>query len=464
MNHPHPHVLAIPYPAQGHVLPLMELALCLVRQGIRVTFVNSEFDHKRVTKSLSQEDNVPAMMQLVSIPDGLESWEDRNDLIKLTLSVYQVMPANLECLIKSINQSDSDKITCIIADETMGWALEIAKKMRIKAVDFWPASASVLAQIFGIPKLMDDGIISSTGTVLKNQMVKLSPTMPEMKPEHLVWTCFSDLTLQKFSFDTFLKSNTIVKLADWFICNTSCELEAAAFTLFPQILPVGPLLASNRLGKSVGSFWPEDSDCLAWLDKQPPQSVIYVAFGSFTVFDPTQFRELALGLELINRPFLWVVRQDLTTETDNAYPEGFKDRIQGRGLLAGWAPQQQVLSHPSVACFLSHCGWNSTIEGLSSGVPFLCWPYFADQFLNEKYICDVWKIGLGFERDANGIIAREEIKNKIEQLLTVGEYKKRALKLKTKVINSVTKDGSSGKNFNNLVQWIKAEKNYSCSG
>ncbi|KAL3525862.1 hypothetical protein ACH5RR_014234 [Cinchona calisaya] len=454
-----PHVLAIPYPAQGHVLPLMDLALCLVRHGIRVTFVNSEFDHKRVTESLSGEENVvPDRMQLVSIPDGLESWEDRNDLGKLTLSIFEVMPGNLEALIQKINQSDSDKVTCIVADESMGWALEIAKKMGIGAVAFWPASATQLAQKFSIPKLIDDGIISCTGSVLKNQMVKLSPNIPEMKPEHFLWACFNDLELQKIAFQTLCKTNVTVKLADWLICNTSDELEAATFTLFPQMLPIGPLLASNRLGKSVGSFWPEDSDCLAWLGKQPVQSVIYVAFGSFTIIDPTQFRELALGLELTNMPFLWVVRQDLTAETDNAYPKGFKDQIQGRGRVANWVPQQQVLSHPSVACFLSHCGWNSTIEGLSNGVPFLCWPYFADQFLNQSYICDVWKIGLGFERDANGIIPREEIKNKIEQLLTVGDYKQRAFDLKAKVMNSVKENGSSGKNFNNLVQWIKDDK------
>ncbi|CDP08523.1 unnamed protein product [Coffea canephora] len=187
------------------------------------------------------------------------------------------MPANLESLIKSINQSDSDKITCIIADKTMGLALEVAKKMRIKAVAFWPASALQLTQIFSIPKLIDDGIISSTEkenklfivitlqtlccAVLKKQMIKLAPTTPDMKPEHLLWTCFSDPTLQNFAFDTLLKSIRTAKLADWLFCNTSCELEPAAFTLFPQLLRVGPLLASNRLGKSVGYFWPEDSDC-----------------------------------------------------------------------------------------------------------------------------------------------------------------------------------------------------------
>ncbi|KAL3525863.1 hypothetical protein ACH5RR_014235, partial [Cinchona calisaya] len=336
-----PHVIAIPYPAQGHVIPLMELALCLANQGIRVTFVNTEFDHERIIKSLSKEQNVSDMMQLVSIPDGSETWNDRKDAGKLILSIIQVMPGKMESLIEKINQSENDQITCLIADESMGWALEIAKKMGIRAAAFWPVAASVLALKLSIPKLIDDGIIDTTGAVLKNQMVQLSPTMPAMKPEHFVWACIGDLALQRIVFDVMSGTNRIVKLADWVICNTSDELEAATFTLFPQMLPIGPLLASNRLGKSVGSFWPEDSDCLAWLGKQPVQSVIYVAFGSFTIIDPTQFRELALGLELTNMPFLWVVRQDLTAETDNAYPKGFKDQIQGRGRVANWVPQQQ---------------------------------------------------------------------------------------------------------------------------
>nr|XP_027098278.1 UDP-glycosyltransferase 83A1-like isoform X1 [Coffea arabica] len=157
-----PHVLAIPYPAQGHVLPLMELALCLVKSSIKVTFVNTEFDHKRVIESLSGEGNVPDMMHLVSIPDGLESWEDRNDLGKLTKTIFRVMPAKLEALMEKINESETEKITCLITDESMGWALEIAKKMGVKAVAFWPAAAAVLALELNIPKFIDDGIIDSS--------------------------------------------------------------------------------------------------------------------------------------------------------------------------------------------------------------------------------------------------------------------------------------------------------------
>ncbi|KAL7232248.1 hypothetical protein ACSBR2_010303 [Camellia fascicularis] len=158
------------------------------------------------------------------------------------------------------------------------------------------------------------------------------------------------------------------------------------------------------------------------------------------VFNQIQFQELALGLEIANRPFLWVVRPDITDKNNDAYPEGFKERVATGGQIVGWAPQQKVLGHPSVACFLSHCGWNSTMVGLSNGIRFLCWPYFADQFLNQNYICDVWKVGLRFNHDESGIIKQEEIKDKVEQLLSNKTIKARALDLKevaTKVLKKV---------------------------
>ncbi|CAI9758692.1 unnamed protein product [Fraxinus pennsylvanica] len=453
-----PHVLAIPYPAQGHVIPLMEVSLWLVKHGIKVTFVNTEFNHKRVVKALSETENTQEELSvnLVSIPDGLEPWENRNELGKLTEAILKVMPGNLEDLIEKINETDRDKIMCVIADYGMGWALELAEKLGIKKVAFCPAAAAMLAVAINCPKLIDDGIIDSDGRVLKKQMFQLSPDMPAMNSETLLWTCIGDLATQKIIFASIINNNISANLADWTICNSSYELEPAALALIPNCKPIGPLLPNKRLGKSGGHFWPQDSTCLEWLDQHPSQSVIYVAFGSFTVFNETQFQELALGLEQMNKPFLWVVRQDIDTvkSTLPNMPEGFEDRVRNLGLMVSWAPQQKVLSHPSVACFLSHCGWNSTVEGVSNGVPFLCWPYFADQFFNQTYICDHWEVGLGLDKDERGIIRKEQIKNKLEQLLTDERYKERALNLQAKTMASANK-GCSHKNFNNFVEWIK---------
>ncbi|KAL8475807.1 hypothetical protein ACS0TY_028460 [Phlomoides rotata] len=441
-----PHVIVVPYPAQGHVIPMLELSQWLVKHGVKVTFVVTNFIHKRLVESLSESDDIRDLVTMVSIPDGMEPWEDRNDLPKLTEAILRVMPGELEDLIERERQ----KITCVIADWTMGWALEVAEKMGVRRAAFWPGAAAVVALLGSIPKLLSDGIIDNSGRALKNQTIRLSPNMPQMNSRDFVWATFNDQFTQ-IIFDIVVKNNYSVKSRERLICNSCYDLEPGAFSLFPDILPVGPLLAKNRLGKTAGHFWPEDYSCLAWLDQQPANSVIYVAFGSFTVFEQQQFDELALGLQLTNRPFLWVVRQDATSYT---YPEGFEERVKNQGRMVGWAPQQQVLSHPSVACFISHCGWNSTMEGIGNGVPFLCWPYFADQFINQTYICNEWETGLGLIKDENGMIRREEIKDKVDRVLRDKSYKERALNLQAKAMDSV-KEGPSHKNFNSFIEWIK---------
>ncbi|KAJ0667267.1 putative UDP-glucuronosyl/UDP-glucosyltransferase [Helianthus annuus] len=283
--------------------------------------------------------------------------------------------------------------------------------------------------------------------------------MPPMKSENLCWVCFKDVATIEAIFLLAKEAEEASRLTEWFICNSTTELEAAAFCLFPKLLPIGPLLASNRLADQVGHFWQEDRTCLTWLDQQQPCSVIYIAFGSFTNFDQTQFEELALGLELSNRPFLWVVRPGMTKETTSNYnyPDGYTERVGARGRIVSWAPQQKVLAHPSVACFMSHCGWNSTLEGVTNGLPFLCWPYFADQFHNESYICDIWKTGLRLEKDEAEIITRGEIRTKVEELLNGETYTGKALDIKEKVTRSVREGGCSHRNLNNFIDWIKGK-------
>ncbi|KAL1809631.1 hypothetical protein ACET3Z_026621 [Daucus carota] len=451
-----PHILFVPYPAQGHVMPMMELAQKIAEHGFRVTFVNSDFVHNQIMSTLSKKNDFGDGIHLVSISDGLEPGEDRKDLGKLTAAMHKFMPGKLQEVIEKINRAEDDgKISCVVADISIGCAFEIADKLKIKAVAFCPAAAAQMAVFFSLPKLLEDGIIENDGNVTKKQMIHLSPTMPPLNTETFVWACFSDLATRKAMFELFAIGSKYMKLAKWILCNSAYELESAAFTSFPEMLPIGPLSASNKLGDKQGSFWPEDSACLSWLDQQPACSVIYIAHGSFTIFDQIQFQELALGLELTNRPFLWVVRPDMTDETSDIYPKGFKERIGSRGKMVSWTPQVKVLRHPSIACFLSHCGWNSTVEGVSNGVPFLCWPYFADQFFNQTYICDVWKVGLRCDKNENGIISKDEVKSKVEQLLGDNNFKERAMNLKEKVVNAVSRDGCSNKNLSNFIEYLK---------
>ncbi|KAL8199408.1 hypothetical protein R6Q57_012976 [Mikania cordata] len=446
------HVLLIPYPAQGHVTSLMEAARCLTRNGLKVTFVNTEFTHKRVMSACSDIDGLSDMMRIVSIPDGMEPCDDRSDLGKLTKTVFQHMPTKLEELINDINKNNEEKITCIIADYGMGWVSRVAQKMGIRLAIFSPTSAAILALTMSIQKLIDNEVINCNGVPLKNEMIQLSSTMPFMDPTNFVWVRLGDATSNQIFFEyVYLGAKEAAEAADHIICNSTMNLEPETFALFPKILPIGPLLATNRSTKQLGHFWSEDFTCLRWLDQQPFRSVIYVAFGSFTLFDKSQFEELALGLESTKKPFLWVVRPGKNGNTDHEYPSGYMDRIGTRGKVVGWAPQQEVLNHPSVACFMSHCGWNSTMEGVSNGVPFLCWPYFAEQFFNKTYICNIWKTGVGLDKDDAGIVTRVEIKIKVEELLNNNMIKENALILQETVMNSLQAGNSSKKNLNNFI-------------
>ncbi|QHO17283.1 UDP-glycosyltransferase [Arachis hypogaea] len=134
-----PTVLAIPYPAQGHVNPLMILSQKLAEHGCNIIFVNTEFIHDKV--------------------------DDRSDLGELCISMLRTMPSMLERLIEDVRLNDGVTISCIVYDGIMGWASEVAKKMGINGAFFWPASAALFALQYNIPKLIDDGIIDSQGNI-----------------------------------------------------------------------------------------------------------------------------------------------------------------------------------------------------------------------------------------------------------------------------------------------------------
>ena len=299
----------------------------------------------------------------------------------------------------------------------------------------------------------------TTGFPTTNKTFRLSPTMPLMDTRALFWAQINDLITQNKIFNYVVHCRGALNLTEWWLSNTSDELEPAALSICPKLLPVGPLMRSydstSSTARSLGQLWEEDLSCMSWLDQQPHGSVLYVAFGSFTLLDQKQLTELALGLEITNRPFLWVVREDPNCNNKVSYPSEVKG---SQGKIVGWAPQQKVLSHPAIACFVSHCGWNSIIEGLSNGVPFLCWPYFADQIYNKTFICDELKVGLGFDLDKDGLVSRGEIQAKVDQLLCDEKIRSMSLKLKEKLTNNIATGGCSSENFSRFVKWLKSLK------
>ncbi|XVF08996.1 hypothetical protein REPUB_Repub07fG0052100 [Reevesia pubescens] len=456
-----PHVLVVPLPAQGHVASLMKLSLQIAAHGVKVTIVNLQFIHEKLMASIpaKHEDLEESLISFASIPDGLELENDLNDSAKFTEIIRRVMPGQLKKLIEKINQDGTNNeqmISCVIADISIGWLLEVAKNMGIEGVAVHTAGPAGLALSLHVPQLIEAGVLGDDGNLIKGESISLSNEIPAWKKSDIPWNISGDPVLGKTIFRLISSGPENVKFTNLILSNSFDELAPSAFKLIPNVLPIGPLLASNHLGSFAGSFWPEDSTCLSWLDKQTAGSVIYVAFGSIAMLSSQQLDELALGLELSGHPFLWVVRSNLTKGSSTKFPEGFANRTADRGKIVEWAPQEKVLAHPSVACFVSHCGWNSTMEGLSMGLPFLCWPYFADQFQNRNYICDVWRIGLPLIHNESEIITRHEISVKIKTLISSDGIKSNVLHLKEVAKKSIDEAGSSYKNFRTFIERIKA--------
>ena len=161
------HVLLVSYPAQGHVAPIMKLSQRLVHHEVKVTFVITEATHARMKNALPELGHEKQhLMRLVSVPDGLESEEDRKDERKLAESVAKVMPGHVEDLIKKANQlggDDDDQITCVIADAILMWALGIAEKMGLKRAMFWTTGPGVLASSLYILKFIEEGVVDTNG-------------------------------------------------------------------------------------------------------------------------------------------------------------------------------------------------------------------------------------------------------------------------------------------------------------
>ncbi|KAK8698782.1 hypothetical protein V6N13_114889 [Hibiscus sabdariffa] len=248
------------------------------------------------------------------------------------------------------------------------------------------------------------------------------------------------------------------------IVNTFDELEhdvlKALSAILPRIYAIGPLhlLLKNiphspSLNSIASNLWKEEPQCLQWLDSKQPKSVVYVNFRSITVMTANQLVEFAWGLANSNQPFLWIIRPDLVRGDSAILPPEFIEETKERSLMASWIPQEQVLNHPAMAGFLTHSGWNSTIESVSSGVPMISWPFFAEQQTNCRFACNEWGVGLEIDSD----VKRDEVEKLVRELMEGKkgkEMKRKSMELKKKAEEAASLNGPSFLNLESLINQV----------
>lgn len=466
-----PHAIMIPYPYQGHINPFVHLAIKLASQGFIITFVNTHSVHHQISKAqtlTNKEDDIFAKARQTSgldiryatVNDGFPLAFDRSlNHDQFVEGLIHVFSAHVDELVQNLVRSSDPPPTCLIADTFYVWPSSIAAKYNLVFVSFWTEPALVFTLYYHLDLLKKNGHFAAK--VNRKDKIDYIPGVEAIEQSDLmsylraadVWTVVHRVIYKAFEG---------VKKADIIICNTVQELETETLAALHQKQPaysIGPVFGAGFKKNSITtSLWSE-SDCSHWLNNKPNGSVVYVSFGSHAHTSKEDIAEIAHGIAMSGVKFIWVLRPDIVSsdETD-VLPAGFEEKIKKQGLIVPWCCQIQVLSHPAVGGFLTHCGWNSILESIWCCKPMICFPLVTDQFTNRKLVVNDWKIGINLcdkER-----ITKEEVADKVNLLMSSKtlEYMSGTIKQLRKMLeNAVSPEGSSARNLNEFVENVKLQ-------
>lgn len=449
-----PHIAIFPTPGMGHLIPLVQFAKKLISlHKFTATFIIP------TEGPLSEAQKI----FLDTLPDGLDyvvlpqvNLDDLSDDVKaesrISVLISRSLPS-LRDMIKSI--ITTKKLVTLVVDLFATDALDVAIEFKVSPYIFYPSTAMALSLFLYLPKLDEEtsceyrdlpGPVQIPGCIPVHGKDLLDPVQ-DRKNDAYKWV---------------LHHTKKYKLAEGIMVNSFKDMEEGPIKALqesgsPPVYPVGPLVQMDHLSTAADGL-----DCLRWLDDQPHGSVLFVSFGSGGTLSSNQFTELALGLEMSEQRFIWVVRSPDDEKANASFfsnqtkkdpteflPQGFIERTKGQGLVVpNWAPQAQILSHGSTGGFLTHCGWNSILETVVNGVPVIAWPLYAEQKMNAVMLTEGLKVALRPQVSENGLVGRVEIATLVKHLMEGEEGKRlrtRMRDLKDAASKALSDDGSSTK-------------------
>ncbi|XP_057465240.1 scopoletin glucosyltransferase-like [Actinidia eriantha] len=473
------HVFFFPMMAHGHMIPTLDMAKLFAGAGVKSTIITTplnaqhfEKSVQRVTQLLGHDMGIRTVdfpAADAGLPEGCESVDQipSDDMIPNFFRATAMLRDPLERLLDELRPN------CLVADMFFPWATDAAAKFGIPRLVFHGTSFFALCASESMRLYKPQRQASSDDEPF------LVPNLPHQIKLTKMQLSESDRQDVETDLSKLLKRIKETELTSYgVVVNSFYELEPDYANHYRGVLGrrawhVGPVSLCNRgiedkvqRGK-IASI--DEHECLKWLDSKKPNSVIYVCFGSVADFAASQLFEIAMGLEASGQQFIWVVRRPKNEEGEREdwLPEGFEERMRERGLIIrGWAPQVLILDHEAIGGFVTHCGWNSTLEGISAGVPMVTWPVFAEQFYNEKLVTEVLRVGvsvgvLQWKRTGGGGsgVGREGVAAAVRRIVLgeeAVEMRRRARALKDKAKKAVEEGGSSYSDLNGLIQELRS--------
>ncbi|TXG66401.1 hypothetical protein EZV62_007676 [Acer yangbiense] len=486
------HVMFLPYMAPGHMMPMVDIARLFAANGIRVTIVVTAFNALRFKHVIDRDIESGRMIAIEilhfpyaesGLPEGCENLSSTPTpemSIKLFHAIDLLQP-HFEKLFRDHHPN------CIVSDYLFPWTVKLATELGIPRLAFSGSGFFNLCVSHNIEIYKPhENIESETETFI-------IPGLPDQVK--LTRSQLPDIVKTKTAFSAmFEQLKEAERNSFGVLMNSFYELEPAYVDHHRQHTGIktwnlGPVALFNG-GDTTTSI--SKHSCLSWLDSRKAKSVLYICFGSLARFSKAQLAEIASALEVSGHPFIWVVGKILDNEDENddnqqqeswwLSDEEFEDRITKteRGLMIrGWAPQVLLLEHPSIGGFLTHCGWNSILEGVSAGVAMVTWPIFAEQFYNEKLITQVLKIGVSVGNETwkiwatqdSPLVERNKIKNAVcavmgsssssseeDVVVEVVEMRRRVNHLSKLAKKAVEIGGSSSIDLTALIKDIRLYK------
>ncbi|KAI3959998.1 hypothetical protein MKW92_012337 [Papaver armeniacum] len=455
------HILLLPFPIQGHINPILQFSKRLASKDVKVTVVLTNYMARTINIQVGP-------FNIETISDGYDDLgrSGASSTEEYFESFATLGSKTLADLIERIQKSDDDiPVSCVVYDSFVPWVSNVTQKLNLVGAIFFTQSLGVTSIYYYLYR----GLLKVP--MPNGEMISI-PGLPLLKVLEL--PCFvSDVESFAHYLKLLVNQFSNIEKADWVLFNTFDQLEPEVLNWMAKlwrVRTIGPTIPSKYLDKRIEGdndyglniFDMKRDECIDWLNAKEDNSVIYVSMGSMAVLKQEQMEEVAGALLGCDYNFLWVVRQ---TE-ENKIPSTFRKDISTypwseKGLVVTWCPQLEVLSHPAFGCFVTHCGWNSTMESLSLGVPMIAFPQWSDQPTNAKYVEDLWKVGIRVKVEEDGILRKNELESCIKEAMEGEkgkEMKKNANKWKELAVQAVSGGGSSDKNVDELLEALNEKK------
>ncbi|KAI7734937.1 LOW QUALITY PROTEIN: hypothetical protein M8C21_021659 [Ambrosia artemisiifolia] len=362
-------------------------------------------------------------------------------------------------------------VTVIEPDGVFSFVVDVAEEVGIPVV--YLILPCALWTYFCLPKLIDAGEVPFKDNDL-DVLIKNVPGTENFLRRRDLPSFYRLEDLANPVTEIIMMEARCVPRAHGLILNTFQALDEMVLvhmrTLCPNIYCIGPIhtlynsrvtsepkVTTQRPQSNVSnSLWEENVDCLSWLDTQVTRSVVYVSIGSMAMMTVDQFFEFWHGLVNSGKPFLWVQRPGsiIGEYDDNQVPKHLADVTKQRGFITTWVPQEAVLAHSAIGGFLTHSGWNSTIESIMEGVPMICWPQNVDQQVNSRFVNEVWKIGIDIKDTCDRAIVKKAVRDVID--VRRSEFIGSTRMLGELGGQSVAEDGASVMDLNRLIKTISS--------